>query len=338
MDNTYIAMRGVSIGAFRGDRAWRVLERFAALGYLFVIGAIFGSLNGSFLSVGTLTTTVQLSIPLFVVAVGMMVCLLCGEVDLSVGGTAGLSSTIAALEMTHGVAWPMAVLSALGVGLAVGAVNGALTAWVSHAVERFPSFLVTLAMLALTGGIAEALEPLQQAIPINNIAFRGVFGYSSSVITSATTWYAVVLLLAAYVALNKTSAGYKLYAVGVNGRAARFIGVQPARVKWIALTCSGVLASVGGLLVAGFVQSGSATLAQGMDVDAITAAVIGGTSIFGGRGTVVGTVIGVFILGVMNSGLMLDQVASNWELVLKGGLIVVAVGVGEYTRRRAATT
>lgn len=314
---------------------WIMFGRFSAAGYLALMLIFFGVSNDSFFSVGTLTTIIQLSIPLFVVALGMTFCLLCGEVDLSVGGVAGLASTAAALAMSQGIAWPLAVGIALLIGLLIGMVNGALTAWLSLSISRFPSFLVTLATLALTGGIAEALEPLQQSVPINNNGFLHTFGYGSSILGSFTTWYAVCLIGVAYIVLTRSVLGYTIYAVGTNPVAAKFVGFRPNRTKFLVLTISGVLASAGGLLIAGFLQTGSATLAQGMDVDAITAAVIGGTSIFGGRGTIIGTVVGVLILGVMNTGLMLAQVATNWDLIIKGVLIVSAVAIGEYIRRRA---
>ena len=308
--------------------------RFSTVGYLVVMLVVFAIFNASFFTVGTLSTIIQLSIPLSVVALGMTFCLLCGEVDLSVGGTAGLASTAAALAMSYGCGWALAVLIALSIGFVIGAINGILTAWLSTSIRRFPSFLVTLATLSLAGGIAEAIEPMQQSVPISDVRFLAIFGYGSSVLLSATTWYAVVLIVAAYVVLTRSVLGYKILAIGTNAMAARFVGFRPSTTKLVVMTISGVLASIGGLLAAGFLQTGSATLAQDMDVDAITAAVIGGTSIMGGRGTILGTVVGVLILGVMNTGLMLSQVATNWDLVLKGGLIVSAVAIGEYVRPR----
>lgn len=198
---------------------WIMLGRFSTAGYLALMLIFFGVFTGS---VGTLTTVIQLSIPLFVVALGMTFCLLCGEVDLSVGGVAGLASTAAALAMSQGIAWPLAA----GIALLIGSVNGVLTAWLSLSIPRFPSFLVTLATLALTGGIAEAIEPLQQSVPINDDGFLHAFGYGPSILGSFTTWYTVCLIIIAYIVLTKTVLGYTIYAIGTNPVAAKFVGFR----------------------------------------------------------------------------------------------------------------
>jgi ribose transport system permease protein len=320
----------------RGRTIWRVVERFNVVLYLLALLIVFGILQPSAFTAGSAATVVQLSVPLLVVATGMTFCLLCGEVDLSVAGIAGLASTLVALKMDHGMAWPFAIALALLAGTAVGMVNGVLTAWLASSFPKFPSFLVTLSMLSVTAGAAETLQPMQQAIAIGNSGFQHVFGYTSSVLVSPPIWYAVIVVVIAHLILTKSTFGYALHAVGSSSRAARFVGFNVVRTKFWVLAVSGFLAAVGGILMAGFVQAGFFGVAKGIEVDAIAAAVIGGTALFGGRGTVLGTVGGVLILGVLNTGLMIMQAPVNIQLVTKGCVVVLALAVGEYIRLRSA--
>jgi ribose transport system permease protein len=315
---------------------WNVLERINVVLYLAVLLIAFAVAAPEAFTPGTASTVLQLSIPLLVVATGMTMCLICGEVDLSVGGIAGLASTVAALEMDQGLIWPMAVLMALGSGLVAGMINGAFTAWLAPYVPRFPSFLVTLATLSAATGLAQSLQPMQQAIAINNPAFGIAFGFNRSALTSLPTWYVLAILILAHFTLTKTSFGYAIKAIGANARAAKLVGFSVLGSKFWVMTVSGIFAAAAGVLLAGFVQAGFANIAKGMEVDAIAAAVIGGTALFGGRGAILGTVLGVLILGVLNTGLLVLQAPTNEQLMVKGALVILALTVSEELRKRVA--
>ena len=317
-------------------RFWAALERVNVLLYLVVLLLGFGLAAPQAFTPGTASTVLQLSIPLLVAATGMTICLICGEVDLSMGGVAGLASTSAALLMSRGIGWPAAVAAALAVGAIVGAINGALTTWLASSFPRFPSFLVTLATLSATTGVAQSLQPMQQAIAINDPTFSTLFGFERSALTSPPTWYVLVILLAAHLVLTRTSFGYAIKAIGANARAARLVGFSVLGGKFAVMVISGLFAAAAGVLLAGFVQAGFATIGRGMEVDAIAAAVIGGAALFGGRGTVLGTALGVVILGVLNTGLLVLQAPTNQQLMIKGALVIVALAIAEQLRRRAA--
>ena len=319
-----------------GRHVWRTLDRFSVLLYLTALLALFGVIDPAAFTLGSAASVIQQSIPLLVVATGMTFCLVCGEVDLSVAGTAGLASTVAALAMDDGVAWPLAVGLALAIGIGIGMINGALTAWLALSFPRYPSFLVTIAMASVTAGVAQAVQPLQQAIAIRNAGFHAAFGSEGSLVGGYTIWYALVVVVAAHLVLTRSRFGYALNAVGTNPRAARLVGVRVVRTKFWVLTISGGLAAAGGLCMAGFVQAGFFAVARGIEVDAIAAAVIGGTSLLGGRGTVLGTILGVLILGVLNTGLLILQVPVNYQLISKGCLVVLALAASEALRRKAA--
>jgi ribose transport system permease protein len=321
--------------AHRRRGIWQAADRLSGLLYLILLVVLFAVIKPDAFSVGSATTIVQLSTPLLVVATGMTFCLICGEVDLSVGGTAGLASTVMALRLGAGTAWPLAVLLGVLVGLVVGMINGVLTTWLSRSFRVFPSFLVTLGMLSITMGLAQALQPLQQPVAINDPAFEAVFGFSSSILTTLPIWYAIVVLIVAFVVLRRSRFGYALYAIGGNARAAQFVGFRVLWTKFWVMTVSGVLAAVGGILLAGYVQAGFYNIGRELEIDAISAAVIGGTALFGGRGTVQGTVIGVLTLGVLNTGLLILGTQTSWQLIVKGGLVILAIAMGEAVRRRA---
>ena len=314
---------------------WQVLDRLSGVLYFLILLVLFIAIKPGALTPGTASTLLQLSVPLLVIATGMTFCLVCGEVDLSVAGIAGLTSTVTALQLDLGWGWPGAVGMGLAVGLTVGMINGGLTAWLAASFPRFPSFLVTLATLSITTGAALALQPMQQPIAINHTAFKEIFGFTDSVISSYPTWYAVVVVAVAYFVLTKSSFGYAMYAVGTNARAARLVGFDVLRSKFWVLTISGLLAAFGGILMAGYVQAGFHVIATGIEVDAIAAAVIGGTALFGGRGTVLGTIVGVLTLGLLNTGLLIMEIHVNGQLIIKGALVILALVIGEYVRERA---
>lgn len=317
---------------------WQLVDRISVVLYFAALLVVFAVFAPKAFTPGTAVTVIQLSIPLVVIATGMTFCLVCGEVDLSVGGIAGLSSTIAALQMSNGMPWPFAVALALLVSTVLGMLNGIFTAWLVGSFPRFPSFLVTLAMLSVSVGVAQAIQPMQQAIAIQNVGFQSAFGFGSSILGSYPTWYAIAVLIVAHLVLTRTHFGYTIFAIGSNPRAAEFIGFGIVRTKFWVLTVSGFLSGVGGILLAGFVQAGYFAVAKGTEVDAIAAAVIGGTALFGGRGTVFGTLWGVLVLGVLNTGLLIMQVPTNWQLVTKGFLVILALAVGEQIRQRAYKT
>lgn len=329
----------LTAGRIRQSRGvWQILDQGSVVFYLIGLLVLFGILEPSAFNLGSAVSVIQLSIPLVVVATGMTFCLVCGEVDLSVGGIAGLASTVAALQMDHGTPWPFAVALALGIGIGVGMLNGAFTAWLAVSFPKYPSFLVTLAMLSATAGLAQAIQPMQQAVAIKSAGFQTALGYGASPLGSYPFYYAIAVVAAAHLVLTKSGFGYSLNAVGTNSRAARYVGVRVVRMKFSVMAISGLLGAVGGVLMAGFMQAGFYGIAKGIEVDAIAAAVIGGTSLLGGRGTVVGTVWGVLILGVLNTGLLTLQVPVNWQLMSKGALVVLALAAGEYIRQRASQT
>ena len=314
--------------------ALRLLAAGGAFVYLALLVLIFGAVSPDFLNLHTLLEIISVSSPLMVVSSAMTVCLLCGEVDLSVVGVVGLASTLTALLISQGVPWPLAALAAVASGGALGAINGALTCRLLDLMPFFPSFFPTLATTALSLGVAEALLPSKQAIAISNTSFARVMGFSGTF--NAPVLYALAVVAFVHVLLTRTGFGYRVQAVGANRRAASFVGIRVRQTKIGVMVASGLLAGFGGLLVAGYFQAGYSQLGQGYDLDAIGAAVIGGTALFGGRGSALGSVCGVLVLAVLNVGLQMLQAGAAIQLAAEGALVIGAVATDLFVRRRLA--
>jgi ribose/xylose/arabinose/galactoside ABC-type transport system permease subunit len=305
--------------------AWGV----AVLLYLVILAVVFSVLAPSFMSGGTLSAVLDLTSPLLVVGGAMTMCLIAAEVDLSVAGVVGLSSTLTALLLLKGQPWPIAVVAAVAAGGVVGVINGVLTARLVGLIPLFPSFLPTLAMQWVCIGVAGALEPSQQSITISDPAFAALFG---GLLPLA---YAIVVVILIQIVLSRSALGYRIFAVGSNRSAARLVGIDVARTKASVLALSGLLTGFAGVIMAGYFQGGYANVAQGIELDAIAAAVIGGTALFGGRGSALGTLLGVLVLAVLDTGLLLLQVSPALQLAARGIIVIFAVATDLYVRRLA---
>jgi ribose/xylose/arabinose/galactoside ABC-type transport system permease subunit len=301
----------------------------AVLLYLVILAVVFSVLAPSFMSGGTLSAVLDLTSPLLVVGGAMTMCLIAAEVDLSVAGVVGLSSTLTALLLLKGQPWPIAVVAAVAAGGVVGVINGVLTARLVGLIPLFPSFLPTLAMQWICIGVAGALEPSQQSITISDPAFAALFG---GLLPLA---YAIVVVILIQIVLSRSALGYRIFAVGSNRSAARLVGIDVARTKASVLALSGLLTGFAGVIMAGYFQGRYANVAQGIELDAIAAAVIGGTALFGGRGSALGTLLGVLVLAVLDTGLLLLQVSPALQLAARGVIVIFAVATNLYVRRLA---
>jgi ribose transport system permease protein len=257
-------------------------------------------------------------------AVAMTFVIAAGQIDLSVGAIAGLSSVTAALAIaSYG---PVAgVIVGLLTGLVVGAVNGFLTTWLV-----IPSFLVTLGMMGVARGTAMWITGTAP-VPILNQTYNSIFGSGQiGPVPSLLIWIAVVTAVG-YVVLRKTPYGRQVLATGGNEQAARFSGVNTRRIGFLILTVSGVVAALAGMLYAGRLQSGRFQWGEGDELSVIAAVVLGGTSLFGGSGSVIGSVLGALLIGVVNNGLILMGLETSQQIIIRGAIIIVAVALA---RRR----
>jgi ribose transport system permease protein len=298
---------------------WRRYVIYIGFVVVFITFAILLGDEG-FLSHTNILNIFRQTATITVIAVGMTFVIANAEIDLSVGSVAGLSSVVTAMVLaSHGLV--LGVLSGLGVGLLVGCVNGGLVSML-----RIPSFLVTLGMQGIVFGIAQWVTNSAPQ-PILNDRFNAVFGSGSlGPVPGLILWSGAAVVLGA-LALAKTPFGRRVVATGGNRTAAAFTGINTPRVKFQVLLIASAVASIAGILYAGRLQSGRFQWGQGDELSAIAAVILGGTSLFGGNGSVVGTLFGALFIGLVNNGLILAGLESSQQQVVRGAIIVLAVAL-----------
>ncbi len=294
------------------------LRRF---GMVVVLGALvlaLGLMSDRFLtSTNLLNVTRQVTINA-ILAAGMTVVILSGGIDLSVGAVLALSGAVGAGLMAAGYGWPVGVAGALVVGLAIGVVNGLFVAY-----AKLPPFIVTLASMALARGLTLVYTG-GRPIAVRDVAFTWWgHGYVGPIPVPVLLMAAVYV--AAHLALTRLKIGRLVYAVGGNETAARMAGVRVERVKVVVYALSGLAAGLAAVVLTARLVSAQPTAGQGYELDAIAAVILGGTSLSGGRGSVGGTVIGAFVIGVLANGLNLLNVSPFYQDVAKGAVILLAV-------------
>lgn len=290
------------------------------LGFLAVFVFFVVTLGRDFMTTTNLLNIVQTSAPISVMAVGMAFVLSAGEIDLSIGAVVALAALVAArlLETTNPA---IAVLGGLAVGIGVGAINGIVTVKV-----RIPSFLVTLGTLSIASGLARIITDLQ-SVPVLDHRYTAIFGSGSvGAISSLVIWTAVVLGIG-HLVYRHTAYGQHVLATGGNRKAAEAVGITTSRIKVSVLMISGMTAALAGLLYAGWLQGARYSLGETDLLTVIAAVVVGGTSLFGGKGSIVGAVVGSLLMGMLANGLILMGLDVSQQMVARGIIIILAVGL-----------
>jgi ribose transport system permease protein len=317
---------GTARDSVLGSFEWREYIAYFALVLVFAFFAIAAGGDG-FLAGSNLLNIVRQTTPITIMAVGMAFALSAGEIDLSIGSVVALSSLVTAVLLQNGSIL-VAVAGGLGVGLAVGLVNGLATVKL-----RIPSFLVTLGTMSVVAGQARILTQLQ-AVAIENSTYNFLFGSGSlGPIPILLVWTLVVALIG-HVFLKETVFGRHVLATGGNRDAAQSVGIKTQRIKVAALVISATTAALAGMLYAGRLNGARYTLGEADLLTVIAAVVIGGTSLFGGKGSVVGAVMGSLIMGMVNNGLVLMGLDVSQQMVVRGFLIIAAVSLSLRERAR----
>jgi ribose transport system permease protein len=294
---------------------------------LIAIVVIFGLLAPDFLSQRNLLNILQQSSINACLALGMTLVIISGGIDLSVGPTAAIAAVITATMLVAGVPVPLALLAGLAVGAICGLLNGVLVAYAG-----LQPFIVTLGTLSTYRAIALIYTGGNPVLGIPP-GFRSLFNGSLLGLPIPVIIVAVVAL-AAWVLLKKTPLGEYLLAVGGNEEAAYVAGVPIAITKITAYVISGVLAALAAMILIGRLGAAEPILGNLWELDAIAAAAIGGASLMGGKGSVLGTILGAIILGAMRNGLTLMNVQAFYQLLATGLIILVAMMIDRVTRGR----
>jgi ribose transport system permease protein len=309
-------------GAFFAN--WRQNIIYIGFVVIFVVFAVTLNDKG-FLNPNNLLNIVRQTAMIAVMAVAMTFVLSAGEIDLSVGAVAGLTTVTVAMAIA--VMGPLGgVLAGIATGLAVGMFNGWLTTRIG-----IPSFLTTLAMMGIAKGVAMWISDTA-AVPILSPGYSWVFGGGSvGPIPVLMFWMALVAGVG-HIALRRSGFGRRVLATGGGETAARYSGIDTASIKFRVLVLSSCAAALAGMLYAGRLQSGRFQLGEGDELSVIAAAVLGGTSLFGGKGTVIGTIVGALMIGLINNGLILMGLEFSQQLIARGGIIILAVALSQKAR------
>lgn len=309
-----------AVGDRSGGRRLAGLLR-DALPYAGLIAVIvfFALSSEFFFNIRNFERLVTDSATLMLVAFGMTLVILLGEIDLSVGAVVALLAVILAQIMAAGTAWPIAVLAVLVIGLGIGLLNGAVTV-----LGDIPSFIVTLGMMAVATGLAFIFTGAI-SVPIMDETFLDLF-YSVSVLgLPVPLIIAAACFAACLVTLHRTPFGRELYAIGANAEAARLSGVPVRRDKIMVFVIMGLLVGIGAVLSASRLGSGAPGSVPALTLDAIAAVIIGGASLFGGAASLVRTLMGALLIAVLNNGMVLMNVNTDAQYIIKGVIILLAV-------------
>ena len=263
-----------------------------------------------------------------IVAVGETIVIISGGFDLSVGSTMAAAGMAAGYLVTQGVPLPVSFAVALAIGAVVGLANGTI---ISYA--RINPLIATLATLAIVRGLSYVISGGRELV-VSDESFLQL-----GVGTFLGVPYIVLLLVATFAAfawaMPRTLFGRYAYAIGSSARAAQRAGVAVARWRIIFYVTIGLLAALAGLVFVSRTGNAQPSAALGIELDVITAVILGGTSLSGGRGRLIGTFLGLMLLGVVNNGLILAGVPAFWQQVVKGGILLLAVLYDEFRRHRA---
>jgi ribose/xylose/arabinose/galactoside ABC-type transport system permease subunit len=290
------------------------------IGLLFVV-VLFGALEPSFLSTRNLMTVAIQTVIVGLGAIGMTFVIVSGGIDLSIGSVIALSSVVTALSARAGLPTPVAVMA----GVTAGGLCGALNGWLVTRLSIVP-FIVTLGMMGVARGVAKWLSAEQTVTPSPE-ASDALALLASKTATSPGIWITILLAVLMALVLKRTVFGVHTYALGSNEDTARLCGVPVERTKvWIYTLC-GIFGGLGGVMTFARLSVGDPTTAIGKELDVIAAVVIGGASLAGGKGSIIGSMLGALLMAALANGCNLTGVPNFVQEILIGSIIVAAVAM-----------
>lgn len=293
-----------------------------------ILFIVFSVQADAFLTGENMVNVLRQSSPTIIVAVAMTFVITTGAIDLSVGSIVGLTAAALALLADGGNPWVALVLT-LALGAFVGFANGAIIAW-----GRLQSFIVTLAALTAVRGIALLITD-GYSTPITASGLLQL-GQGKIIGLFVPTWIAVAVVAIGWYVFNHTRFGRYTTAVGSNAESLRRTGVNVDRIRVAVMVGTGLAAAIAGVLTATRLASGSSNSGNLFELEVITAVVLGGTSLMGGRGTILGSVMGALTLGIINNGLVLLGIDVYWVPIVQGTILIVAIYLNSNLFRRIA--
>lgn len=313
------------------DKIRTAASQYGMAFVLLALIALFSALSPVFFTYDNLSNVLRQSSMLGIAAVGMTFVILTGGIDLSVGSVVALTGVLTALAMQAGLGiLPSCIIGLIGASF-VGVVNGvAITRF------RIPALIATLATLSAVRGLSYILSgglPIFGFPAEFNVLGRGMIG-----VVPVPVLILFIFVFIGWIVINRTQFGRRLYAIGGNVEAARLSGVPVTRNILITYVISALFAGCAGIIILSRLNSAQPNNATGFELDVITAVVLGGISIAGGHGRFIGVVFGVFVIGVLSNGMVLLNVQDYYQMVIKGAVLMFAVGLDQYSSDSNAKT
>ncbi|PYE22021.1 monosaccharide ABC transporter membrane protein (CUT2 family) [Rhizobium sp. PP-CC-3A-592] len=287
--------------------------------FFIVVCVVFSVITGAFLSAPNILNIIRQCAPLLIVAAAMTFVITTGGIDLSVGSVLALVATLSATALQAGLPWPLVILMMLALGAGIGAIHGFFIAY-----EKIPSFIVTLAGLSIIRGLALLITG-GYSIPVDPASTFTLIGRAWFLGVPVPALIALAVLGVAYVVFNRTPFGRYVTGIGANAEAVRRAGIDTRFTTLFVYILSSSAAALAGIIVTARLGSGSSNAGQGFELEVIAAVVLGGTSLFGGRGTIVGTVLGALTVAVIANGLILAHMSPFLTPIVTGTIILIAV-------------
>ena len=298
---------------------------------VFVIVFIFFAIilgGKGFVNPNNLLNILRQTAMVSIMAVAGVFVLGAGQIDLTVGSNAAMSAMIASLILQETNSIILAILACLAFGIGIGCINGLLVTRL-----RLPAFLATLGMMQAVRGLAMWITNTA-AVPISNNTFNQVFGTGFIGPVSVLILWTAVFYVLGYIVFNKTPFGKHSLATGGNETAARYSGIRVDRIKMYVFMLSGALAAFAGILYAGRMQSGRYSFGDGDEMSVIAAVVLGGASMAGGTGSMIGALVGSILMGMISNALILAGLTSAQQKIVNGLIIIAAVALSNLAQRR----
>jgi ribose transport system permease protein len=282
---------------------------------------LFTILQGKdFLSLFNIMNLLRQTAMISIMAVGMTFVLSAGEIDLSVASVIALSALVTSMVLKSSNIL-FGVAAGIATGLIVGLFNGSIVAFV-----RVPSFLVTLASTSIIGGLSRWITQLR-SVEILNDTYSFIFGSGDIGPVPLLFFWTLLVAVVGYLLLNRTAFGRRVLSAGGNERAAYFTGIKTRRIKLKVLVISATTAALAGMLYAGRLHGARYNIGEGFEMSVIAATVLGGTSLFGGKGTILGSIVGSLAIGIINNGLILMGLDISQQMFFRGVILLVAISL-----------
>lgn len=317
-----------TVSKIRGMSFSEIYRKYGTILIFIGIFTLASLISETFLTAGNLTNVLRQVVVVSLLACGVTFIIILGHIDVSLGSVLALTGTIAASVMSMTQNIYLAISAGIALGIVIGLINGYVITYF-----KIPSFIMTLAMTTVARG---AILLYTAGVPVSNLGDFKVIGQGDIAGIPISVLILLAVVAVSWVLLNRTKFGRHVYAVGGNPRAALASGINTDSVLRRAFVFNGILVAIAGIVLMSRVNSGQPAAGVAYEFDAITAVVVGGTSLMGGTGTITGTIIGAMIIGVINNILNLMNVSSYWQQIVKGVIIAVAVILDVKTKGKKA--